>query len=54
MIFEIKHIKGNENKTVNTLSINAIMSCIVSISSYKIELDDKFEEGKKWTKNTKT
>ena len=48
--FEIKHIKGNENKVVNALSRNAIMNFITSISIYKIELDDKLEEGIKMDK----
>ena len=43
--FEIKHIKGKENKAVNSLMRNAITNFINSISSYKTELDDKLEEG---------
>ena len=43
--FEIKHIKGKENKVVDALSRNAITSFIATISSYKTELDDKLEEG---------
>ena len=42
--FEIKHIKGKENKLDDALSINEITSFIASISSYKTELDDKLEE----------
>ena len=42
--FEIKHIKGKENKVADALTRNAITSFIVSISSYKTELDDKLEE----------
>ena len=34
-----------ENKVANALSRNAIRSCIDSINSYKIELDDNLEEG---------
>ena len=45
--FEVKHIKGKENKVVDALSRNAITNFIASISSYKIELDDKLEEGLK-------
>ena len=43
--FEIKHIKGKENKVVDALSRNAITSFLAAISSYKIELEDKLEEG---------
>ena len=43
--FEIKHIKGKENKVVDALSENPITSFIATISSYKTELDDKLEEG---------
>ena len=35
--FEIKHIKGNENKVVDSLSINARMNLIAANSSYKKE-----------------
>ena len=42
--FEIKHIKGKENKVVDALRRNGRMNFIDSISSYKIELDDKLEE----------
>ena len=42
--FEIKHIKGKENKVANALRRNAITSFIVAISSYKTKLDDKLEE----------
>ena len=45
--FEIKHIKGKENKVVDALSENPITSFIATISSYKTELDDKLEEGLK-------
>ena len=45
--FEIKHIKGKENKVYDALRINAIMNIIATIRSYKIELDDKLEEGRK-------
>ena len=43
--FEIKHIKGKENKVDNALSRNAITNFIATISSYKTELYDKLEEG---------
>ena len=33
--FEIKHIKGKENKVVDTLIQNAITNFIADISSYK-------------------
>ena len=40
--FEIKHIKGKENKVVDALRRNAITNFIASISSYKTILDDKW------------
>ena len=43
--FEIKHIKGKENKVVDSLSRNVVTSFIAPISSYKIYLEDKLEEG---------
>ena len=43
--FEIKHIKGKQNKVVDALSINAITSFVAFISSYKNDLEDKLEEG---------
>ena len=43
--FEIKHIKGKENKVVDSLSKNAVTSFVASINSYKIDLEDKMEEG---------
>ena len=42
--FEIKHIKGKENKVVDALSRNAITSFIIAISRYKTKLEDKLEE----------
>ena len=42
--FEIKHIKGKENKVVDFLSRNGRMNFIATISSYKTKLDDKLEE----------
>ena len=48
--FEIKHIKGKENKVVDALSKNARMNFITAISSYKTKLDDKLEEGIKMDK----
>ena len=42
--FEIKHIKGKENKVVDALSRNVVTSFVASISIYKIELKDKLEE----------
>ena len=41
--FEIKHIKGKENKVTDALSINARLNFIATISSYKTKLDDKLE-----------
>ena len=46
--FEIKYIKGKENKVVDSLSRNAVTSFVAAISSYKIDLEDKLEEGIKW------
>ena len=43
--FEIKHIKGKENKVDDALSRNAVTSFVVAISSYKTDLEDKMEEG---------
>ena len=48
--FEIKHIKGKENKVVDALSRNAITNFVVSIRSYKTELDNKLEKGIKLDK----
>ena len=49
--FEIKHIKGKENKVVDALRRNANINFIVVFSNYKIELDDKFEDRIKIDKN---
>ena len=43
--FEIKHIKGKENKVADALSKNVVTSFVVAISSYKTDLEDKLEEG---------
>ena len=43
--FKIKHIKGKENKVVDSLSRNVVTNFVASISSYKTDLEDKFEEG---------
>ena len=43
--FEIKHIKGKENKVVDSLRRNAVTSFVAAISSYKTDLEDKLEEG---------
>ena len=40
--FEIKYIKGKENKVDDALSRNANVNFIAAISNYKTELDDKF------------
>ena len=42
--FEIRHIKGKENKVVDALSRKAVTRFVVAISSYKTELEDKLEE----------
>ena len=46
--FEIKHIKGKENKVDDALRRNAISNFIPSISNYKTDLKDKLKEGIKW------
>ena len=43
--FEIKHIKGKENKVANALSRNDVISFVASISIQKIDLEDKMEQG---------
>ena len=43
--FEIKHIKGKENKVVDALSRNPVTSFVGAISIYKTKLEDKLEEG---------
>ena len=48
--FDVKHIKGKENKVVDSLRRNARMNFIFAISNYKTELDDKLEEGIKMDK----
>ena len=43
--FEIKHIKGKENKVADALRRNAVTSFVAAISSYKTDLEDRLEEG---------
>ena len=43
--FEIKHIKGKENKVVDSLRRNAVTSFVAAIINYKTDLEDKLEEG---------
>ena len=43
--FEIKHIKGKENKVVDALRKYAVTSFVAAITSYKTELEDKLKEG---------
>ena len=45
--FEIKHIKGKENKVVDALSRNVVTSFVAAISSYKTDLEDKLEKRNK-------
>ena len=42
--FEIKHIKGKENKVVDALSRKVVISFVATITSYKTDLEDKLEE----------
>ena len=49
--FNINHIKGNENKVVDSLRRNENMNFIAVVSSYKTKLDDKFEDGVKMDKD---
>ena len=49
--FEIKHIKGKENKVFDSLSRNENMNFIVVVRIYKTELDYKFEGGVRMDKN---
>lgn len=46
--FEIKHIKGKENKVADALSQNAIMN---AVSSYKTDLEERIEESGRINKN---
>ena len=39
--FEIKLIKGKENKVVHDLNRNAVTSFVAAISNYKTEFEDK-------------
>ena len=43
--FEIKHIKGKENKVVDALSRNVVTNFVAAINSYKTDLKDKLKEG---------
>ena len=43
--FEIKHIKGKENKVVDALGRDVVTSFVASINSYKTNLEDKLKEG---------
>ena len=49
--FEIKRIKGKDNKVDDALRRNENLNFIAIVSSYKIELDDKFEDKVKMDKN---
>ena len=46
-VFEIKHIKGKENKVADALRINENLNYIADVRNHKIELDNKFEDGVK-------
>ena len=43
--FEIKHIKGKENKVADALRRDVVTNFIASISNYKTDLEDKLKEG---------
>ena len=43
--FEIKNIKGKENKVADAQSRNVVTNSIAAISSYKTDLEDKLKEG---------
>ena len=45
--FEIKQIKGMENKVADALIRNAIPHCSAAISSYKTNLEDSIKEAMK-------
>ena len=38
--FEIQHIKGKENKVVDALSRNTKLNFVVTISTYKTDLEE--------------
>ena len=49
--FEIKHIKGKENKVVYALRRNENLNFIAVVWRYKTKLDDKFEDAVKIDKD---
>ena len=49
--FKIQHIKGEENKVADALSINARLNFMATISTYKTDLEDQLEEGVKLDEN---
>ena len=49
--FEIKHIKGKENKVVDALSRNAKLSFVAAINTYKTDLEEQLEEGIRLNEN---
>ena len=48
--FEIKHIKGKENKVVDALSRNVNMNVLATVSSYKTDLKDNIQENMSFDK----
>jgi len=42
--FEIKHIKGKENKVVDALSRSIKLNVLAMVNNYKTDLEDKIEE----------
>ena len=49
--FEIQHIKGKENKVIDALSRNEILKFVAAIITYKIDLEERLEEGVKLDEN---
>ena len=49
--FEIQHIKGKENKVVDSLSRNARLNFVAAINTFKTNLEEQIEEGVKLDEN---
>ena len=48
---EIQHIKGKENKVVDSLRINEKLNFVVAINTYKTNLEEQLEEGLRLDEN---